>query len=277
MAENDEERIGILYHYNLAGWLTEKRVPVEAGSDRKTKYCLVKYAYDKCGNVVEEKRYLDAQSETSASGRVLIIRKEYDTENRLIKVSDSTGACVEYGYNAYNQKVTEKEKINNHICRLSKYGYGKNGWLSYIDRSADREGCGHTFARTSFRYDRNGNITEIKTPAGNLIRREYDAAGRLIIEEHEEKDGSIKNRTSFQYDRSGNLIRKEDDRGYSVTGKYDLRDRLIELFFASTFWRKLKNIFGECCISKLEKVAKPGRQLPCQPYGHCRQYLIVTA
>ena len=29
------------------------------------------------------------------------------------------------------------------------------------------------------------------------------------------------------------------------------------LFFASTFWRKMQNIFGECCISKLEKVAKP--------------------
>ena len=30
-----------------------------------------------------------------------------------------------------------------------------------------------------------------------------------------------------------------------------------EMFFASTFWRKMQNIFGECCISKLEKVAKP--------------------
>lgn len=29
------------------------------------------------------------------------------------------------------------------------------------------------------------------------------------------------------------------------------------LFFASIFWKKLQSIFGECCISKLEKVAKP--------------------
>ena len=29
------------------------------------------------------------------------------------------------------------------------------------------------------------------------------------------------------------------------------------MFFASTFWRKMQNIFGECCISKLEKVARP--------------------
>ena len=28
------------------------------------------------------------------------------------------------------------------------------------------------------------------------------------------------------------------------------------VFFARPFWRKLQNIFGECCISKMEKVAK---------------------
>ena len=32
---------------------------------------------------------------------------------------------------------------------------------------------------------------------------------------------------------------------------------LCYVFFASTFWRKMQNIFGECCISKLEKVARP--------------------
>ena len=31
----------------------------------------------------------------------------------------------------------------------------------------------------------------------------------------------------------------------------------VVVFFASTFWRKMQNIFGECCISKLEKVARP--------------------
>ncbi|BDF18262.1 nuclear transport factor 2 family protein [[Clostridium] scindens] len=31
----------------------------------------------------------------------------------------------------------------------------------------------------------------------------------------------------------------------------------LAMFFASTFWRKMQNIFGECCISKLEKVARP--------------------
>ena len=37
---------------------------------------------------------------------------------------------------------------------------------------------------------------------------------------------------------------------------YDEMKRIM-MFFASTFWRKMQNIFGECCISKLEKVARP--------------------
>ena len=36
------------------------------------------------------------------------------------------------------------------------------------------------------------------------------------------------------------------------------------VFFASTFSRKLQVIFGECCISKLEKVASGARR-PWQP------------
>ena len=34
-------------------------------------------------------------------------------------------------------------------------------------------------------------------------------------------------------------------------------DILKEMFFASTFWTKLQNIFGHYCKSKLDKVAKP--------------------
>ena len=32
--------------------------------------------------------------------------------------------------------------------------------------------------------------------------------------------------------------------------------RATGMFFASNFWTKLQNIFGHCCMSKLDKVAK---------------------
>jgi hypothetical protein len=34
-----------------------------------------------------------------------------------------------------------------------------------------------------------------------------------------------------------------------------------QVFFASTFWTKLQNIFGHCCMSKLDKIATAW--LPC--------------
>ena len=47
--------------------------------------------------------------------------------------------------------------------------------------------------------------------------------------------------------------------------------------FASTFWTKLQNIFGHCCMSKLDKVAKPRLAAYKPAESHCRHYLIVTA
>ena len=36
---------------------------------------------------------------------------------------------------------------------------------------------------------------------------------------------------------------------------------LESVFFASTFWTKLQNIFGHCCMSILDKVAKPDQSM----------------
>ena len=46
---------------------------------------------------------------------------------------------------------------------------------------------------------------------------------------------------------------------YEIYGKDYPKDSTVVplLFFASTFWTKLQNIFGHYCKSKLDKVAKP--------------------
>ena len=90
--ETDEERIGELYTYNYAGWLMESRIPVRV-EDGKALYRLTRYRYDKAGNRTEEKRYNDYQTVESAAGTVLTIRYEYDKDDRLVKVADSTGLC----------------------------------------------------------------------------------------------------------------------------------------------------------------------------------------
>ena len=46
---------------------------------------------------------------------------------------------------------------------------------------------------------------------------------------------------------------------------------------AKYFWTLLQNVFGHCCMSKLDKVAKPRLAAYKPAESHCRHYLIVTA
>lgn len=57
------------------------------------------------------------------------------------------------------------------------------------------------------------------------------------------------------YGNEGNVTKAIQDIDFSVQEGEFLG--IMGVFFASTFWRKMQNIFGECCISKLEKVARP--------------------
>ena len=95
---------GTLYTYNLAGWNTEKREPVET-KDGGYLYKLTTFAYDDCGLCIRETRYRDLQTEESRQGRTHTIHYTYDRSNRLTQVSDSTGAEICYAYDM-NNKVT---------------------------------------------------------------------------------------------------------------------------------------------------------------------------
>ena len=82
-------------------------------------------------------------------------------------------------------------------------------------------------SRTRYEYDKNGNCTRIRLPEGGEIRREYDAADRLILEEHAEKKSGIQNRTEFSYDAAGNLTEIKDRQGRKTMIAYDLSNREI--------------------------------------------------
>ena len=45
----------------------------------------------------------------------------------------------------------------------------------------------------------------------------------------------------------------------------EFKEVIGELFFASLFWTKLQNIFGHCCMSKLDKIAKCWSALLSRP------------
>lgn len=50
--------------------MLEKRGPVNVSEDDEVSYRLTTYEYDKIGNLIKEKRFLEYQSESSRNGRI---------------------------------------------------------------------------------------------------------------------------------------------------------------------------------------------------------------
>lgn len=225
--DSDEVCVGTLYRYNGAGWLMEKREPVKRSEEGEIQYRLTAYRYDPAGNVVEECRYRDFQSEASAAGPVLSIFFTYDWADRLIQVSDSTGAAVEYAYNSRNQRTIEKRKLAEGLYQVSHWKYDPAGRVVELARSMDRPDGSRGFAVSRYDYDKNGNVVKIQTPTGGQVLREYDAVDRLIAETHIDKAAGIHNRTEFSYDKAGNLVGITDNQGRKTRVEYDLLNREI--------------------------------------------------
>ncbi|WP_207650876.1 RHS repeat-associated core domain-containing protein [Anaerocolumna jejuensis] len=222
-----EEAIGELYSYNSLGWLLESRTPMEE-RDGAVRYQLIRYEYDLSGNRIKELRYCDYQTRESHQGEVHTISYEYDRKDHLIRVSDRTGAVLEYGYDGKGRRTLEKRKINQSNEQVFRYFYDEGGRIVKVSRSADQKGCGKETVSVRYEYDKNGNNTQVVLPSGGEILREYDAADRLIKETHREKKSGIHNTTGFAYDKAGNLLCITDNQGRKTQIEYDLLNREIQ-------------------------------------------------
>ena len=152
----------------------------------------------------------------------------YDEDDRLIRVSDCTGAVLEYHYDANNRRIFEKRRISGTVEQIFRYIYDAGGRLIELNRTADKEGCGRQSVSVRYEYDKNGNNTKTILPTGAQILREYDAADRLVLERHVDKISGIDNTIQFSYDKAGNLISITDNQGRSTQIAYDLMNREIK-------------------------------------------------
>jgi len=223
-ADNDEDRIGIQYQYNAIGWLTEKREPVKQEEGRVL-YRLTRYCYDLVGNMTKEIRYRDFQTVGSADGAVHVLSFAYDRDSRRIRVSDNTGASVQYRYNCKNQCIREERKLSDTQIQTAVYEYDKAGRLIKEAVSTKEKDGRLEFSATRYAYDRTGNCTHIRLPEGGEVLRGYDAADRLVSETHIDKKGGIHNCTKIGYDRAGNVTCITDNQGNKTQIEYDLLNR----------------------------------------------------
>lgn len=94
-----------------------------AGEGGSVRYSLVTYRYDASGNRTEEKRYLDYQTGESASGKTNTIHYTYNRSNRLVKITDDTGACMEYTYNSVGLLEAERIHTGEDCVQETRYFY----------------------------------------------------------------------------------------------------------------------------------------------------------
>jgi len=231
--DSDEERFGTLYKYNLAGWMTEKRVPVER-KQNEILYNVTVYKYDKAGNRTEEKRSPEYVGKEENPKEWNTISYKYDKNNRVVEISDSTGAEIKYSYDCLGNRKYESKKINSNTYNVKRYFYDSVGLLYRvkeeiaelkIDRYHKTPG-----AETYYEYDPNGNITKVVTPEGYESQIHYDAVDRIteIIKTNPE-DKAFKRITTYEYDKAGNIIKETDCNGNSISYEYDAMNRQTKI------------------------------------------------
>ncbi|MBC2582752.1 DUF6531 domain-containing protein, partial [Clostridium sp. DJ247] len=232
--DTDETRYGTLYKYNMAGWMLEKRVPVEEDLG-SIKYNVTLYSYDKAGRRIEEKISPEYVDENKYPKEWNNITYTYDKNSRIIKITDTTGAEVQYTYDCLGNRTLERTRINANTYKVKRYYYNSIGWLEKVSEEINEgdlaeETKGKTAAKTLYDYDGNGNITKVTTPEGyeNIVR--YDAADRLVeIVKRDPKDKESERITTYEYDSAGNIIKETDCNGNSITYEYDAMNRQTKI------------------------------------------------
>ena len=226
--------------YTPDGQLQELLEPVDE-QDGETLYRRTAYEYDLNGNMVKEQHcggYWDRDgSLVKTDGADLTLQFTYDKRDRRTRVEDGTGAVISYRYDVQGKPVHEERLISEDVKQVLDYEYDRAGRLTKIKEELDSglpELPGeHKYAITIYRYDENGNRTEIITPEGYHILREYDSRDRLRSERVLDKGNGIDRTTEVSYDSAGNITKitrqGKGQEAWELRYDYDLKDRITHV------------------------------------------------
>ncbi len=246
----DKERYGTLYKYNTAGWMLEKRVPVEKAdessekenSNNAIKYNVTLYSYDKAGRLIEEKRSPEYVAEDKYPKEYNTITYTYDKNSRVTKIKDSTGSEIQYGYDCLNNRTLERSRINANIYKVRRYYYNSVGWLEKVSEEIN---AGDLAEKTSS-AEVLQKLNEEESTANGLFSNDKATLGTDEINNlHDNNTGKISTdntlygtnkakgkkaaKTLYEYDKNGNIIKLTTPEGYENIVKYDAADRLVEI------------------------------------------------
>ena len=188
----DSEGYETLLKYNYAGNIIEKKEPLKE-ENQEVLYRQTKYEYDLIGRIKKEYRSKEYVTKDGDAEEYNIIKTYYNKNNKITKIKDTSGACIQYKYNNQSQLIEEKTKINDETNTIKKYTYDKLGRIKKEIQIIEKEegSSKQEEAVTQYTYDKNGNITQIQRPTGYKTILTYDANNRITKKEEEVEEDWI--------------------------------------------------------------------------------------
>ena len=165
--------------------------------------------YDAAGN---------RQSTTDPNGKTTTY--EYDAIGRLTRQVDPLQNVTQFSYDVFGNQINieNAKHVSNH------FEFDGMGRLSAVIENY-RPGVNPTTeinVRTEYRYNAQGNLTEITDARGYITTLTYNPLGDLIGEEN-----ALDHIFSYTYTASGNRASLTDANGATTYFAYDGLDRLI--------------------------------------------------
>jgi len=178
--------------------------------------CTTNFYYDALGREIKTEKTIDATTYT--------VQRTYDTLDRLVSLTYPNGEVVNYAYDTNSGLI---ESVSSYVQdvtysatgQMLEVQYGNNATTNYsygndlrLSRIFTQNSTATTLQDLNYRFDRNGNITQITdnlAQAGGMIRTfSYDDLDRLTEAENmPDPNGGY---TTFQYEYNpiGNMTKK---------------------------------------------------------------------
>ncbi len=156
---------------------------------------------------------------------------EYDDRGNLIQKTDNEDNVTTYTYTSFNKIASETGAMGHALTTSNdqfyqdkrvELGYAADvGALSSADIAAIL-----ALYTTTYSYDANQNLIEIRTPGGDLITFSYDMYGNVTqkvvyLDQNDLTDPAKQQITQYFYDAYGNNIKTIEANAWSITHSDD--------------------------------------------------------
>jgi RHS repeat-associated protein len=225
----------VTYEYNGNGNLT--LMTQVCGSVTTTST----YVYDERGNKIEEKR-----------NGVTIANYKYTDNNSLNKITyapkNSVSTVYEYGYDTDGRLLTVSDRTgqNNYVVR--EFSYDTVGKLGFLKDYREFNTSGTDYTQQLFDYDDAGRLIGVEYKDNNVTSKEKyflatDTNGKIIQEvintNYGTQVGIVK---GYSYDECGRLISESNS---TANISYDTGNKSISMIKGSDTWTYTFNDYNQ--------------------------------